>query len=80
MQAGISTWKVLRLATSGAAERLGMSERRGSLAVGKEADIVFLNDNPLEDIENAGEVDTVLQDGRTYRAAELLEMTAAQGN
>jgi imidazolonepropionase-like amidohydrolase len=43
VHAGIPPWEVLRLATSGAAERLGMAERTGSIAPGLAADIVFLN-------------------------------------
>jgi imidazolonepropionase-like amidohydrolase len=80
VQAGIPAWEVLRLATSAAAERLGMAQVRGTLAPGFEADIVFLNSNPLENIENAGDVDTVVQNGREYRAKELLEMAPAPAN
>lgn len=80
VQAGIPPWDVLRLATSDAAERLGMGELRGALAPGFEADIVFLNSNPLESIENAGDVDTVVQDGRAYRAKELIDMASAPAN
>lgn len=74
VQAGIPPWEVLRLATSGAAERLGMAESRGSIAPGREADIVFLNANPLANIENVRDVDTVVQNGRAYRAQALIEM------
>jgi imidazolonepropionase-like amidohydrolase len=75
VDAGIPTWEVLRLATSGAAQRLAMADRTGSLAAGLEADIVFLNSNPLENIENARDVGTVVQNGRAYRPQELIEMT-----
>jgi imidazolonepropionase-like amidohydrolase len=80
VQAGIPAWEVLQLATSGAAERLGMAERRGTLARGMEADIVFLNSDPLQSIASVRDVDTVVQNGRAYRAAELLEMAAAPAN
>ena len=80
VQAGIPAWEVLRLATSGAAERLGMADRRGTLAAGFEGDIVFLKSSPLDDIANAGDVDTVVQNGRAHRAAELIAMTAAPAN
>jgi hypothetical protein len=80
VQAGIPAWEVLRLATSGAAERLGMADRRGTLAAGFEADIVFLNSDPLQDIANVRDVDTVVQNGRGHRATELLEMAAAPAN
>jgi imidazolonepropionase-like amidohydrolase len=77
VQAGIPPWEVLRLATSGAAERLGMAELRGALAPGFEADIVFLNSDPLQNVANIRDVDTVVQNGRAYRATELLKMAAA---
>jgi hypothetical protein len=41
---------------------------------------VFLNSDPLQNIANVGDVDTVVQNGRAYRAAALLEMTAAPSN
>lgn len=80
VRSGISPWEVLRLATSGAAERLGMADSRGALAAGFEADIVFLNSDPLLNIENVRDVDTVVQNGRAYKAQELIEMTAAPAN
>jgi imidazolonepropionase-like amidohydrolase len=80
VQAGIPVWEVLRLATSGAAERLGMAATRGALAPGLEADIVFLSSDPLQNIANVRDVDTVVQNGRAHRAAALLEMTAAPPN
>lgn len=75
VRAGIPPWEVLRLATSGAAERLGMADRTGTLAPRFEADIVFLKSNPLEKMENAGDVDTAVQNGRASRAEDLLERT-----
>jgi imidazolonepropionase-like amidohydrolase len=80
VRAGIPAWDVLRLATSGAAERLHMAQLRGTLAPGFEADIVFLNGDPLQNIENAGDVDTVVQNGRAHRAQELIEMASAPTN
>jgi imidazolonepropionase-like amidohydrolase len=80
VRAGIPPWEVLRLATSGAAERLGMADRRGSIAPGMEADLVFLRSNPVNDIENVRDVDTVVQNGRAYRPAELIAMTQAPAN
>jgi imidazolonepropionase-like amidohydrolase len=77
VEAGIPLWEVLRLATSGAAERLGMAERRGTIAPGFEADIVFLNRNPLDNIENVGDVDTVVQNGHAYKADNLIKMASA---
>jgi imidazolonepropionase-like amidohydrolase len=73
-QAGISNWDVLRMATNLSAERLGLSDRTGFLQTGLEADIVFLNSNPLLDLRNAGDVHTTVVNGTAYEVAELLDM------
>jgi imidazolonepropionase-like amidohydrolase len=80
VQAGIPAWEVLRLATSGAAERLGMADVSGTLAPGFDADIVFLNSNPLENIANVRDVEVVVQNGRAHHARELIEMTRVTAN
>jgi imidazolonepropionase-like amidohydrolase len=55
-----------------------MAERTGSIAPELEADIVFLNRNPLENIEYVGDVDTVVQNGRAYRAEALIAMAGVK--
>ncbi|MCD9032710.1 amidohydrolase family protein [Luteimonas sp. Y-2-2-4F] len=72
VQAGIPAWEVLRLATSGAAARLGIGERTGRLAAGMEADIVFLRANPAEDVRRVREVAAVVSDGRMHRFEDLV--------
>ena len=47
---GDSPMDALLSGTSVAAESLGMADRIGSLAEGKEADIVAVDGNPLDDI------------------------------
>jgi hypothetical protein len=48
--AGISAADVLKIATIGSAKVLGAEQQAGSLEVGKQADMILLNDNPLVDI------------------------------
>ena len=73
VEAGIRPWEVLALATTEAAERLGLADRTGALEPGRKADIVFLEGNPLEDMGQAANVDSVVVDGRAYTRAALLE-------
>ena len=54
---GMSTIEVIRTATLNAAELLGMSERLGSVEVGRFADIIAIAEDPLSDttaLEHAG--------------------------
>ena len=69
--AGIPVWDVLRMATSSTAEQLGIADRTGRIAPGLEADIVFLTDNPVEDIRAIGDVSTVINNGTAYTFEEL---------
>jgi len=72
-QAGLSPWDVLYLATAGSAEGMGLGDRIGRLETGYEADLVFLNANPLEDLANARDVDLVVTNGHAYSFERLTE-------
>lgn len=71
VDAGIPIWDVLRLSTSLGAQRVGLGERTGRIAVGLEADVVFLSGNPLSDLGNVKRVDIVMTNGRAYSFEEL---------
>ncbi|MBM4187590.1 MAG: amidohydrolase family protein [Gemmatimonadetes bacterium] len=65
---GFTPSEALRAATSEPARLLGMSERLGTIAAGKLADLVLLDADPLEDIENVRRVAVVVADGRVLDA------------
>ena len=44
----------------------------GKLETGYFADLVILNSNPLEDIKNASDIDTVVKNGVAYPADSIL--------
>jgi imidazolonepropionase-like amidohydrolase len=73
-QAGLSAWDVLALATHVSAERLGMGARTGRLQGGYEADIVFLNANPLDDMQRVREVHTTVVNGKPYSHQQLITL------
>ena len=49
-EAGIPPAELLHLATAGAARALGLAEERGTLEVGKVADILLLREDPTRDV------------------------------
>jgi imidazolonepropionase-like amidohydrolase len=69
--ADIPAWAVLRMATSDAAETLGLEDSVGRIARGYEADIVFTRTDPSQDIGNIRSVRTVLLNGRAFDAQAL---------
>ena len=77
-QGGMSPLEALRSATIAPAEKLGFDKDIGSLAVGKLADLVILDANPLEDIYQTDKVSMVMLNGRLYEAATLNEVVTGE--
>ncbi len=73
-QGGMSNHQALRAATMNGAEYLGMDKEIGSIKVGKLADLIVLEKNPLDDILNTEFVEYTMMNGRLYDAATLNEI------
>jgi len=69
--AGLTPYQVLRAATANAALFLGTADRNGTVAVGKEADLLLLDANPLEDITNISRRAGVMLHGRWLTEDDL---------
>lgn len=63
---GLTNMEALRCATLTGAEALGIQKNVGSIEVGKIADLIVLNNNPLEDIHNTKTIRYVVKDGIVY--------------
>ena len=72
VESGISEIDTLRAATLVAASSMER-EDIGSISIGKLADIVILNANPLEDIRNTQNIAYVFKGGKQFIQEQLLE-------
>ena len=63
VEAGMSTAEVIRSATGVAAQAVGLDHLVGTLAPGKEADLVVVDQDPLEDIRALRSMRMVMQRG-----------------
>ena len=71
VEAGLSPADALRAATIWPAEFLGLSDSSGSITVGKRADLLLLDDNPLSRISHTQRIRAVVLDGRLLQRADL---------
>lgn len=70
-QAGIPNAQVLQLATLGSARVAKADKTLGSIAVGKQADLLLIDGNPLENISDIRKLSLVIKGDRYYRPDEL---------
>lgn len=71
-EAGIPNAEVIKIATINGARAIGMSDRIGTVEVGKWGDLMIIKGNPLRSIKNTRTVHTVVKGGKVYSTAELL--------
>jgi imidazolonepropionase-like amidohydrolase len=73
VEAGFSPLEAIRIATLNGATYLGKNASIGSIAPGKDADIVVLGGNPVEKIENVEKVELVFKDGVGFDPGKLIQ-------
>jgi len=67
VEAGMAEMDVLVAATINAADLIDMTDSIGTLETGKYADIIAVDDSPLENIDELLDVDFVMKGGKVYK-------------
>ena len=73
-QGGMTAVEALKAATITGARYLGLDDDLGSLEVGKLADLLVLDEDPLDDLRNTESLSMVMLNGRLYDALTLNEI------
>lgn len=73
VEAGFTPVEAIHIATFNGAQYLGESGRIGTIAAGKQADLVVIKGDPSKKIEDIENVETVFKDGVGYDSAKLTE-------
>ena len=71
---GMEPMDVLRVGTIFGAEAIGLQQHIGSVEVGKLADLLILDANPLDDMRNTNTIRYVMKNGRVYEGDTLAEI------
>jgi hypothetical protein len=73
VEAGFTPIEALHIASANGAEFLGEADRIGTLAAGKQADIVVINGDPSKNISDIENVELVFKDGVGFDSPKLIE-------
>ena len=73
VQAGFTPEEAIHIATENGAKFLGADSKIGTIAVGKDADLVVINGNPAKNVNDIEKVETVFKDGVGYDSNKLIE-------
>jgi Amidohydrolase family len=78
VQAGFTPIEAIQSATIVPARVMGLDKELGTVEVGKRADLIVVDGNPLESIHNIRKVESVITNGTLYNCAELWRMVGFQ--
>lgn len=78
VEAGFTPLEAIRIASYNGAQFLDQQDRIGSLAPGKQADIVIVKGDPSTKIEDIENVEVVFKDGVGYDSKKLIESVKGQ--
>jgi imidazolonepropionase-like amidohydrolase len=73
VEVGFTPVEAIHVATSNGAEFLGELDKIGTLAAGKQADLVVIDGDPFLNIKDIEKVETVFKDGVGYDSPKLIE-------
>jgi hypothetical protein len=73
VEAGFTPVEAIHIATYNGAQFLGDLDRVGTIAPGKQADLVVIKGDPSQKIDDIENVETVFKDGVGYDSAKLIE-------
>ncbi|MGB9144697.1 MAG: amidohydrolase family protein [Acidobacteriaceae bacterium] len=72
VEAGFTPEQAIHIATENGAIWLGEADRFGTIAAGKDADLVVVDGNPAKNIDDVEKVDTVFKGGVGYDPQKLI--------
>lgn len=78
VEAGFTPLEAIKIATLNGAQFLGEAEHIGSLAPGKQADIVLVKGDPSSKIEDIENVELVFKDGVGWDSKKLIDSVRGQ--
>ncbi|MGB0035326.1 MAG: amidohydrolase family protein [Candidatus Acidiferrales bacterium] len=78
VEAGFTPLEAIHIATANGAQYLGQADRIGTIAAGKQADLVVIRGDPSKDIADIEKVEIVFRDGVGFDSQKLIDSVRGQ--
>ncbi len=74
-KAGMSNWQIIQASTINGAKILNKEKEFGTVSMGKKANLILLDENPIENLENISKINRVINRGVVFNPNELIKET-----
>ncbi len=72
-KSGMSNWQIIQASTINGAKILNKEERFGTVSIGKKANLILLDANPIDSLENITKLNLVINNGHVYKPDEIIK-------
>lgn len=74
-QSGMSNWQIIQASTVNGAKVLSKENEFGTITIGKKANLILLDNNPIENLDNITKINRVINRGVVFNPADLIKET-----
>jgi imidazolonepropionase-like amidohydrolase len=74
-KAGMSNWQIIQASTINGAKILNKENEFGTISIGKKANLILLNENPIDNLDNITKINKVINRGVVFKPNELIKET-----
>ncbi len=74
-KAGMSNWQIIQASTLNGAKVLNKEKEFGTVSIGKKANLILLDENPVDNLDNITKINRVINRGVVFNPNELIKET-----
>jgi imidazolonepropionase-like amidohydrolase len=75
-ESGLTNWQILVASTINGAKVLDKEKEFGSITIGKKANLILLDENPVANLENLTKINKIINKGVVFNPKDLIKETA----
>ncbi|WP_223033131.1 amidohydrolase family protein [Hanstruepera marina] len=72
-KSGMTNWQIIEASTINGAKVLGQENNIGSVSVGKQANLILLDKNPIDDLNNLTSISQIINKGHVLKVNSIIE-------